>query len=225
MYPENKLHHNWLIKKAVNDKLRARLPDLSGLVIDLGCGIRPFEQDILQYATEYIGVDWANTLHGLHADIIADLNKPLPLKSGSADHIITLEVMEHLYEPRIMLSEAFRVLRSGGELTLSVPFQWWVHESPWDFYRYTNFGLKYLLEKTGFADVTVIPTTGFWSMWFLKLNYQTTRFIRGPRLIRILTRASLIPFWWTLQKISPIIDRVWPEQRETAGYFVTAKKL
>lgn len=224
MYPENKLHHNWLIKKAVNDKLRARLPDLTGRVLDLGCGTRPFEQDILQHAVEYIGIDWGNTLHDLRADIVCDLNKPLPIESDYADHIVTFEVMEHLSEPQIMLSEAFRILRNGGGLTLSVPFQWWVHEAPWDFYRYTNFGLKHLLEKAGFTDITVKPTTGFWSMWFLKLNYQTTRLIRGPRLVRILARAVLIPFWWTFQILAPILDSAWREDRETAGYFATARK-
>lgn len=224
VYPEHRIEHNWLIKKAVNDKLRTRLPDLSGRVVDLGCGVKPFEKDILQYVDEYIGVDWGNTLHGIHADVIADLNRQLPIESDVADHVVSFEVMEHLAEPQIMLSEAFRILRRRGHLTLSVPFQWWVHEAPWDYYRYTRHGLEYLLQKVGFTNVMVAPTTGFWSMWILKLNYQTVRLAKGPRPVRMLARTLLIPFWWINQHLAQAMDRLWPEDRETAGYFVTASK-
>ncbi len=224
MYEEGRTRHNWLISRAINRMVRDRLPEFSGRVLDLGCGARPFEVDILRHATEYIGVDWSNTMHGNHADIVADLNRPLPVASQSADHIVSFEVLEHLAEPRVMLSEAFRILRQGGQLTLSVPFQWWVHEAPWDYYRYTRHGLKYLLLNAGFERVIVKPTTGFWSMWLLKLNYQLARLPRGPRFVRWLMRSCLMPFWWVNQHVGLGLDRVWPEDRETAGYFVTAIK-
>lgn len=224
MYAEIKFNHNWLIKRAINEKVRGRLPDFSGLVLDLGCGSRPFESDILLHASRYVGVDWGNSLHGSQADIISDLNKPLPIDSNHVDHIVSFEVMEHLSEPRVMLTEAFRVLRSGGQLSLSVPFQWWVHEAPWDYYRYTRYGLHYMLDQAGFVNVSIEATTGFWAVWILKFNYQTTRLIRGPRLVRVLSRAALVPFWWVNQHLASLMDRWWPEDRETAGYFVTASK-
>jgi SAM-dependent methyltransferase len=224
MYPESRTSHNWLIKKAVNDRLRERLPAFSGRVLDLGCGTRPFENDILPHAREYIGVDWASTLHGNHADIVADLNRPLPIDDEFADHVVSFEVLEHLAEPRVMLAEAFRILRRNGQLTISVPFQWWEHEEPWDYFRYTRHGLRYLLEGAGFVDVIIAPTTGFWSMWLLKLNYQLARLPRGPRLARSLVRATLVPIWWTNQQVGRALDRIWPEDRESAGYFVTAVK-
>jgi len=224
VYPEDPLSHNWLAMRIANRGVRNRLPSLGGLVIDLGCGKRPFEHDILKHAREYVGVDWGNTLHGTHADVLADLNKPLPLRDGMADHIVSFEVLEHLAEPRVMLGEAFRVLRPGGQLTVSVPFQWWVHEAPWDYYRYTCHGLEYMLGKAGFVDVKVTPTSGFWVMWVLKLNYRMTQAVRGPRALRTLLRAALVPFWWVDQHVAAALDRAFPDYRETVGYFVTAAK-
>ncbi|MFP5441481.1 MAG: methyltransferase domain-containing protein [Gammaproteobacteria bacterium] len=224
VYPENRLAHNWLAKRILNDKVRARLRDFRGKVLDLGCGSRPFEQDILQHAQQYVGVDWAHTLHGLQADIVADLGRPLPLPDAGYDHVVSLEVLEHLAEPDIMLGEAWRVLRPGGQVTLSVPFQWWVHEAPRDYCCYTRHGFEYRLRKARFFDIRVEAMAGFWVMWILKLNYQLAKLVRGSPLRRRAVHALLLPFWYVGQRVAPMLDRAWPDENETAGYFVTARK-
>lgn len=224
MYSVKYWDHNRLIKRRMNALVRERQPAFSGTVVDLGCGTAPFRDDILRYASKYIGVDWNNTLHDSRADLVADLNQALPFPDGMADHVVSFEVIEHLSEPATMLCEAARILRSGGQLTLSAPFQWWEHEAPWDYQRFTRHGLRYQLEKAGFTDINVRPTTGFWTMWILKLNYQLARLQRGPRFLRIVMRLLIIPIWWLGQTVAPVLDCLWHEDRETAGYFVTARK-
>lgn len=224
MYEERLLSHNWLIKRRLNQLVEARLSDMQGLVMDLGCGLRPFEPDILRHASYYIGLDWSLTVHTLVADVVANLNQPIPICNDSVDHVVSFEVLEHLSEPGIMLAEANRILRSSGQLTMSVPFQWWVHEAPWDFQRYTRHGLEYQLLKAGFTDIEIRATTGFWSMWLLKLNYQLQRLVKGSLWRRRVTRAVLIPIWWINQVVGEALDRHWLDERETAGYFVTARK-
>ncbi|MGV8934671.1 MAG: methyltransferase domain-containing protein [Gallionellaceae bacterium] len=210
--------------KINNTQVEKRLDLITGVVYDLGCGSRPFEVDILKYSDRYVGVDWSNTLHGLNADIVADLNKHLPIDNEVADSVVSFQVLEHLSEPQIMLNEAFRILKNNGKIFISVPFQWHVHEEPWDFFRYTKYGLIHLLTKSGFADIEVEVVTGFWVMWFLKLNYQLSKLIRGPRPLRLLVYAALVPFWIANQLIAPILDKFWNAEGETAWYFVTAHK-
>lgn len=216
--------HNWLGMKINNESLNRFLLRVRGTVYDLGAGTRPYEEDILQRAVEYVAVDWNNTLHGSHADISADLNKPLPISNCVADTVVSFQVLEHLCEPQVMLGEAHRILKPGGGILITVPFQWWIHEAPYDYYRYTRHGLDYLLTKAGFVNVEIIETTGFWTMWFLKFNYQTAKLVRGPLLLRYLIKTFFLPFWFINQVVAPLLDRGWAAPQETAGYAVSAIK-
>ena len=128
---------------------------LRGHLYDLGCGEMAYRDWLLNYADTYTGVDWGSTPHEFKADIHADLNEPLPIESEVADTVISLSVMEHLCEPQVFLNEANRILKPSGAMVLQVPFMWWVHEAPYDYYRYTRYGLQYIFEKAGFSDIMI----------------------------------------------------------------------
>lgn len=224
-HPVSYFQHNWLIMKIGNKLITQNLSYLKGVVYDLGCGERPYENEILNVADKYIGVDWSDTFHNLKADIIADLNKTLPIDSEVADSVTSFQVMEHLSEPQIFLKEAHRILKVGGYLVLTIPFQWWVHEAPYDYYRYTPYGLKYLFEKAGFINIVVKPQAGFFTTAVLKWNYFTSRFVRGPKTIRWIIKSGLLPFWFIGQKLAPLLDNLdFDWELETSGYYVTANK-
>ena len=74
----------------------------------------PYRAFFEQYVDRYIGIDWSESLHEIHADIIAKLNAPLPMASEFADTVVSISVLEHLCEPQIMLGEACRILKPGG---------------------------------------------------------------------------------------------------------------
>jgi SAM-dependent methyltransferase len=184
----------------------------------------PYKDWLLNFADKYTGVDWGSTLHELKADILADLNEPLPIDSEVADTVISISVMEHLREPQLFLNEANRILKPGAAIILQVPFMWWVHEAPYDYYRYTRYGLQYMFEKAGFNDIIVYPQTGFWVMWVLKFNYQSKKLVRGPWLIRKTMGIIMRIIWEFNQRVAPLLDKCWKSEDETSGYIVWAVK-
>ena len=204
--------------------LVAKARRFRGCLVDLGCGQKPYRDWLLQHADRYVGVDWLGSQHGLHADVVADLNQPLPMKNGVADTVVSFSALEHLREPQLMLDEAFRILRPGGAALLQVPFMWWVHEAPHDYYRFTCHGLRYMLEKAGFTNIEVVAHTGFWVMWTLKLNYQTLRVARGSGPVRRLLRLAVRMLWAIDQPLASWLDRRWSCEEETAAYSAVATK-
>jgi SAM-dependent methyltransferase len=215
----DKSAHNWLAHKINNDSFSRLSKYIKGCVVDLGCGNAPYKEDILKIADKYVGVDWSNTFFDIqNVDLFADFSGPLPLLNESVDTVTAFQVMEHLKEPGLFLSECNRILHAGGHLILTVPFMWHVHDEPYDYFRYTRYGLEYLLRKSDFSDIEITEGTGFWQMFILKINYHTQRYFRGP------LKYMMIPFWWMGQVISPLMDKVLSHPQETAGYSVVARK-
>lgn len=128
-----------------------------GDLLDLGCGKAPLYILYREFAKNITCVDWANSPHDLgHADVLCDLNEPIPLPDASFDTIILSDVLEHLYRPQLVLQEAARLLRPGGKLILNVPFLYWLHEKPYDFFRYTRFALSRMADDN---DLEVVELT------------------------------------------------------------------
>ncbi len=221
----NRKLHNWLVYNIGDKFLRKYSSFFYGNLYDFGCGESPYKAYFLNYADTYTGVEWAGSFHDTRADVAADLNKPIPIESNSADCIVSLSVLEHLCEPQNMLNEAFRILKPGGHIVLQVPWQWWIHEAPHDYFRYTPFGLRYLLEKAGFSEISVEPQSGFFTTHLIKFNYFSKRFVRGPKPFRLLALAALVPVWYVNQCVAPFLDKLDRDWAlESTGYYVTAKK-
>ena len=225
---------NFLVYEWNEYFLKKFIPYYKGVLVDLGCGEAPYKEFFLQYVEKYIGVDWSRSLHNIRAEVISDLNKKIDLPDEVADVVISISVMEHLCEPEVFLGESFRILKKGGVMILQIPFQWWIHEEPYDYFRYTPYGLRYLLGKVGFEGIEIYPVGGFFTMWLLKLNYFVSRNISwGNKLNRYMIRFKLdrvlhfifVPFFVMNQVIATILDRLDRyKYLETAGYWVVCKK-
>ena len=65
------------------------------------------------------------------------------------------DVLEHIHSPELLLAEIARVLAPGGTLLMNVPFLYWLHEQPHDYFRYTEHGLRRLVERAGLSVLTL----------------------------------------------------------------------
>jgi len=221
----NKKAHNWLFYKLMGQRLTTLQKELSGTIYDLGCGEKPYEAIFRAKGANYVGVDWSSTPHELKADVVADLNAPLPIEDAQANFIISISVLEHLSEPQIMLNEAYRILKPQGAFIMQVPFQWMIHEAPYDFFRYTPFALEKMFKKAGFTTVEVEAMAGYFTTRALKFNYFSSRWIRGSYPRRALTYAILRPIWYLLQATAPLFDKLdYDWKLETIGYWIRATK-
>lgn len=145
----------------VSDCYNRHLADhCRGRLLDLGCGKAPYYGLYRTLVDDICCVDWQQSVHGnSHIDKHADLTKPLPLEDESFDTILLSSVLEHIPTPMNLWLEMHRVLRRGGKVIMNVPFMYWLHETPHDFYRYTEFALKKMAEDAGFK-IVVLESTG-----------------------------------------------------------------
>jgi SAM-dependent methyltransferase len=134
---------------------------VKGKLLDLGCGNVPLYHAYREYVTDNICVDWKNTLHrNEFLDFECDLTKPLPFDNGEFDTIILSDVLEHIPNPDHLWNEMSRVLAEGGIIIISVPFYYWLHERPNDFYRYTESALRRFVENSNLTLVRLEPLGG-----------------------------------------------------------------
>jgi SAM-dependent methyltransferase len=138
----------------IHRDLSKQLPHVVGNVLDVGCGLQPYRH-LLPLNIKYAGIDISeseNRFGYQTPDTIYYSGKTWPVKSKSMDFILCTETLEHVATPDIFLKEAFRALKPGGRILLTVPFAARWHFIPYDYWRYTPSGLDLLLTQAGFFN-------------------------------------------------------------------------
>jgi len=157
----------FFIRRALFLNIKSMAPELSGKLLDFGCGRKPYEQ--LFTVDQYIGIDLEETGHEhtlSKVDVYYD-GQTIPFPDEHFDSIFCSEVFEHIFNLNEILIEIKRVLKKEGKILITVPFCWHEHEVPYDFGRYTSFGIKSILEKNGFEIIHNKKSGNF-----IKVNFQ-----------------------------------------------------
>jgi SAM-dependent methyltransferase len=214
----NTRSYNWLIHHYLIESVKYNTDFINGLVIDIGCGLKPYKNIIESKSAKYFGLESKSTLHGLtQSDVIGDALS-LPFKDNISDTIISYQVMEHVPEPEKFMKEIYRILKPECYCILSTPFMWGEHEVPIDYYRYTRYGIKYLANKSGFEVININAETKFWGTIILRFNYYLMHRARKPLYY------FFLPLVWLDQFIAHFLDKLRPDYSSDTAVFTTVLK-
>ena len=148
---------------------------------------------------------------------VCDLDD-LQLLSFKPKIICMLEVLEHTKDPISAVNNLYEIVDENGYVLLSAPFIFHIHDEPYDFYRFTKFGLQNLFQK--FSEVEIVPRNGWFEailVLFMRLRLEKSVSGRVVGNLFVLVYFLLTPFTYLIQNLIKS-DRI------TTAYFVYAKK-
>ncbi|MCU0430608.1 MAG: class I SAM-dependent methyltransferase [Cytophagaceae bacterium] len=117
---------------------------------DFGCGNSPYESLILPHVKKYYKIDLEENPR---AEIHIKPTGAIAMEDNTVDAVLSTQVLEHVPDPVLYLSESKRILKSDGILILSTHGYWMYHPDPTDYWRWTSSGLKKVVEQQGFEVI------------------------------------------------------------------------
>lgn len=149
-------------------------------------------------------------------DVIGDLMQ-LPFRDATFDASLNVVTLEHVPDPARVVQELARSLSPGGRLLLIAPHEWEEHQQPNDYFRYTRYGLEYLLTRAGLLDIEIVPVGGIFRLLSRRL-FNALQFFSGPLVI--IAAIFLVP----PALILPVFDPLDHRRNFTLGFICTARK-
>lgn len=206
-------HHHYIVLSQLYSWMEKEAYVVAhGVMLDYGCGGQTYRKFFEAKIDKYIGADVAIAAD-TELDIKLKPNQPVPLPDGSIDTVLAIQTLEHVPDPDFYLHESHRVLRPGGVLIVTAPMQWRHHEVPYDFFRFTKYGLIEILTRNGFEVVRIDSAGGVYSLLGqVFLDHLNERGIRLGFLFRCINHLSL----W--------LDRKIPDAEDTLNWMCIARR-
>lgn len=190
---------------------------------DLGCGELPYQHILRDHCSEYLAIDIPGNPR---ANRTVDLaTNRCNVDSGSCDIVWSVQVLEHVADYNMYLTEARRIMSDDGLIIASTHGQWKYHPDPIDYWRWTSEGLKRTFENNGFEIVEFSGSLSFLSttiqLWqdAVLLSFPLGRFWNKP--FCTLTQATMVCAE-AFTKASKTLDN--HRHTDSDVYFVVAKK-
>lgn len=194
-----------------------------GRLLDIGCGNKPYAEKFQARVASYIGIEMPRTQsNSAVVDAYASA-LTLPFAANAFDTVLCNEVLEHVPEPKRLLEEAYRVLKPQGYLILTAPLTWGPHEVPYDFYRYTEFGLRYLSEQVGFVVERIERTSGLWATFGQRAGAFVYYHHGWKR--NIVFKGVAVAVSAVIQIFFSTIDWAYRHQGDTLDHLLIARKV
>lgn len=219
---------NWFyLKKSM--KNASSISYISGICVDIGSGNSPYKR-YFNNISKYISVDKMDTSATTYTDNTNMINadaRDLPFENNFANTVILNQVLEHIYEYEKVLEEVNRVLKVNGKFIISVPFIYHIHAEPNDYFRFSEYGIKKLLEEKGFkiikfdyngyfgTAIISIINSFLWQVWNKKVYLK---FLRNTIFLPIILVLFLIN-----NIIGLLLDSI-KFEKFSPNYFIVCEK-
>ncbi len=204
--------YEWLEK--VLSEMNADTKGLPVRVLNVGAGGEIFDKIKTLHKADVFQIDIDP---GRKPDLVADVCN-LPLAEESFDAVFMLEVLEHVPTPHRALEDVHRVLKTGGRLYLSTPFIFPIHDEPHDYFRFTRYGLSYLL--SGFRSVEIQERNGYVQSIMVLYARSLITDTRSGRWVGM----GFFALGLALYPVFFMFSRLMSTRRATTGYVVTATR-
>lgn len=132
--------------------------------------------------------------------------------------ICCFEVLEHTHNPLKAIDNIFSILEKGDTVLVSVPFNFHIHDEPYDYYRFTYYGLKMLFKN--FSIITIKKRNG----WLESIFVNIIRLEKENNLLSRMCGRLFLLLYYLLLPIILIFQKIFSSDKLTTGYFVEAIK-
>jgi SAM-dependent methyltransferase len=190
-----------------------------GKLLDIGCGKMPYKSIFLPKVTKYIGIDKNSCVSDIKADFLS-----AKIPHNSYNTILCTQVLEHTYDPNKFLEKIHNTLKKRGILILTVPFMGSLHEVPNDYYRYTEYALKYMLKRAKYKLIYIhgqgnwISALGQEYIFYLESTFNRY-LLKYPKCILQVVVQLLV------RALSRLPSRFTKPERCPINYIVLAQKI
>ncbi len=197
------------------------LPEGS-LVLDAGAGKQAYRSKFAHCRYEAADFEKVDKPYA-KSTYVCDL-KAIPVEDGRFDAILFTQVMEHLPDPQAAAREFHRVLRPGGRILYTGPFWYEEHEQPYDFYRYTQYGVRQVFSQAGLEVTELRWMDGYLASVAHQLKRMRSSLPLNPLAYGGTVRGPLVyPFFMALKILAPLLAPLaaWADsgRRHTASGF------
>jgi len=207
-----------LEKESIQRAMESAAGYARGVLVDVGCGQKPYREIFTPYVTTYVGLD-IDTENAKSVDVCAN-SLQLPVKSGAVDTVLSNQTIEHVTRPEALVAEVSRVLRPGGVFILTAPQLWCLHEKPHDYYRFTRYALDLLCREHGLEVLTLQERGGA----FTAIGQMLSLMIYLPNAPHRWRLHASRPVFGLAQMAFRVLDRIFYNPDLTLGYLLVARK-
>ncbi len=159
-------YRKWRIAKHVPD---------SGRILDIGSGTAPVTPDLARTVVADLSAEAMKNVSA--ATKVVTSITAMSFDAASFDCVLCSEVLEHVSDDQMAVAELRRVLKPGGVLIVTVPYQkrLWAEDDQYVGHvrRYDPGELEQKLRAGGFKEMTTYKLSGMIERWLTRRSLRS----------------------------------------------------